>query len=417
MPQPPTALRPATLPPQPFFASPGQRVGLARERFFVEGQRPTGLVNEAVIQSWTRCLGSRRNPLEAVAFDPVARNRLRATLERNHALLTAAGAEIQRLEAALAGTGCRVLLTDADGVIVHATTVAATPQEPVLRRVSRLGVNLAEGAVGTNAPAIVLKTGSAVTVLGAEHYFDCVRSLQCAASPIRDGAGRLAGVLDLTVEAKPFGFDAAALVGVYATAIENRLLQAGADEHLVLQFQVCSTMLGSPLQALLGVDGRGRVAWLNSTAQQLLGPGSQHEPDAERLLGATLAELLARSTVDEARPLRLRNGLSVWLRARLQARDGLRPVVAVQAAATPPGAEPATAPAERAADAAAAPPRAPADASATLDQHTREVIERTLADNAGNISRTARRLGVSRGLLYRRLREWGGNGPDTSAPG
>jgi transcriptional regulator of acetoin/glycerol metabolism len=33
------------------------------------------------------------------------------------------------------------------------------------------------------------------------------------------------------------------------------------------------------------------------------------------------------------------------------------------------------------------------------------VIERALADNAGNVSRTARQLGVSRGLLYRRLRE------------
>jgi transcriptional regulator of acetoin/glycerol metabolism len=262
---------------------------------------------------------------------------------------------------------------------------------------------------------VVVKTGSAVTVLGGEHYFDCVRSLQCAAAPIRDGAGRLAGVLDLTVEARPFGFDAAALVGVYATAIENRLLQAGADEHLVLQFQVCSTMLGSPLQALLGVDGRGRVAWLNSTAQQLLGPGSQHESDAERLLGATLADLLARSASDEARPLRLRNGLSVWLRARLQARDGVRPVVALPVAAPAvPAAPPAVAPTAPAPEAAAVPARPPASASATLDQHTREVIERTLADSGGNISRAARRLGVSRGLLYRRLREWGSDGPERS---
>jgi transcriptional regulator of acetoin/glycerol metabolism len=418
MKHPSPALPAAALPPQPFFASPGQRVGLARERFFGEGQRPTGLVNEAVIQSWTRCLGARRSPLEALAFDPVARGRLRAALERSRPLLTAAGAEIERLESALAGTGCRVLLTDAEGVIVHTTATSASPAEPTLRRVSRLGVNLAEGSVGTNAPAVVVKTGQPVTVLGAEHYFDCVQSLHCAASPIRDGHGRLAGVLDLTVEARPFGFDAAALVGVYATAIENRLLQAGTEELLVLQFQVCSTMLGSPLQALLGVDGQGRVAWLNSTAQQLLGPGSASEPDAERLLGTTLGELLARSTSDEARPLRLRNGLTVWLRARLQARDGVKPVVAMPAA--PDASDsPAALPAAAAVDAdGAAPPAAPAPASlsATLDQHTREVIERTLAEHAGNISRAARRLGVSRGLLYRRLREWRRAGSDGSVP-
>ncbi len=401
----PTPIHADPLPPQPFFASPGQRVGLARERYFGDGQRPTGLVSEPVIQSWTRCLGSRRSPAEAVAFDPVTRSRLHATLARNHDLLTAASAELQRLETALGGTACRVLLTDAEGVLVHVTQAVAMPSEPVLKRVSRIGVNLAEGLVGTNAPAVVVKTGEPVTVFGAEHYFDCMQSLHCAAAPIYDGHGRLAGVLDLTVEARPFGFDAAALVGIYATAIENRLLQAGAGDHLVLQFQVCSSMLGSPLQALAGIDAHGRAAWLNGTAQQLLGPAVRPQADAESLFGCTLGQLLGRAAHDDARPLRLPNGLTVWLRARLQAADGARhavslpSVAAVAAAAAPPPAPVAT-------GAPTAPEPAAAGPQATLDQHTREVIERTLAEHAGNISRTARQLGVSRGLLYRRLREW-----------
>ena len=140
------------LPAQPFFASPGQRVALARERFFGGGQRPTGLVSEPVIQSWARCVGAHRSPHEAVAFDPVTRSRLHATLSRNRLLLGAAGDEIARLEAALGGTGCRVLLTDAEGVIVHATPATAPTLEPVLKSAARVGVNLAEGAVGTNAP-------------------------------------------------------------------------------------------------------------------------------------------------------------------------------------------------------------------------------------------------------------------------
>ena len=384
------------LPAQPFFASPGQRVGLARERFFGEGQRPTGLVSEPVIQSWARCVGARRSPREAVAFDPVTRSRLSAALARNEHLLSAAAAELERLEAALGGTACRVLLTDADGVIVHATQ-APNACEPVLQRAARLGVNIAEGQVGTNAPALVVKTGVPVTVLGAEHFFDCIQSLHCVAAPIRDGRGRLAGVLDLTLEARPFAFDAAALVGVYATAIENRLLQAGANEHLVLRFQVCTTMLGSPLQALVGVDSEGHVAWMNSTAQQLLGQGSGLERNAERLFGTSLEQLLAHTRHEGASALRLPNGLRVWLQARLPGQDGARRTVAL----APPLAAPSPAPEP--------PPALPAAApvsQSTLDQHTREVIERTLAEQNGNISRTARRLGVSRGLLYRRLREW-----------
>ena len=35
----------------------------------------------------------------------------------------------------------------------------------------------------------------------------------------------------------------------------------------------------------------------------------------------------------------------------------------------------------------------------------REAIDRALADSAGNLSEAARRLGISRNTLYRRLRE------------
>jgi sigma-54 dependent transcriptional regulator, acetoin dehydrogenase operon transcriptional activator AcoR len=438
-----------------FFNTPTQRTALARERFFESGERPSGLVSEAVIQSWTRCLAARQSPRHSVAFEPVTRARLQATLERNQALHQAARNDITRLETALAGTGSRVLLTDAQGVIVHATALPARNEEKVLNLVARVGVNLSEGQTGTNAPAVVVKTGQPVTVQGAEHYFSCVQSLHCAASPIRDGQGRLAGVLDLTIEARPFAFDAAALVGVYATMIENRLLQATAGEGLVLQFQVCSSMLGSPLEALVGINTHGRLAWLNGTAQKLLGLGAAQQlsqdgtavgrmthdttqggDDAEHLFGLNLSQLLALSGAGNDVPLHLPNGLTVWLRAKMAAKVPVplwrltppaRPVTPAPAMAPAASAPSASAPAMASAPAAigasgslstspfnglptgaaALAPTAPARpitaTPATLDQVTGDIIERTLADCKGNISRAARRLGVSRGLLYRRL--------------
>ena len=107
-------------------------VGKLRERFFADGQQPTGLVSDPVIQSWGRCVRAHRSPHEAVVFEPVSRGRLHAALARNHELLLAARDELQRLEAALGGTGCRVLLSDADGVLVHVTQAVATSAEPVL---------------------------------------------------------------------------------------------------------------------------------------------------------------------------------------------------------------------------------------------------------------------------------------------
>ena len=44
---------------------------------------------------------------------------------------------------------------------------------------------------------------------------------------------------------------------------------------------------------------------------------------------------------------------------------------------------------------------------ASLHEANRHLIDRTLAACQGNVSRAARELGVSRGLIYRRLRQAG----------
>jgi DNA-binding NtrC family response regulator len=104
--------------------------------------------------------------------------------------------------------------------------------------------------------------------------------------------------------------------------------------------------------------------------------------------------------------LQLSNGLGVWLRARLQmapgARsddsEGRRAPAAVAATQVLPAAE-ATAPATALEPA----PDAAPDAAPTLAEHDHRLVLQALARNGGNVSRAARELGVSRGLLYRRL--------------
>jgi transcriptional regulator of acetoin/glycerol metabolism len=331
-----------------------------------------------VLQSWSRCVGARRDPLEAVSFEPVTRSRLNAALERSRGLLQAAEEPLAQLEQAIAGTGCRVLLTDARGVIVHATRSPARSGEAVLRSAARPGVCVAEAQVGTNAPAIVLHTRQPALVMGGEHFFAAVASLRCAAAPVRDGRGQLAGVLDLSAERGPFAFDAGALVGVYATLIENRLLLARSRDHLVLRFQVCPTMLDGSMQALVGVDSRGRVAWINGTGQRLLGLREGEGASAEVLFGLTAEQLLA---LGDRRPVQLPNGLQVWVAAQAPFVGAAAPV------------DPEVAPLPE------AEPAAP-----TLKGVTQAAIQATLAACHGNVSQAARRLGVSRGLLYRRLR-------------
>ena len=404
----------AGTPRQLFFQTTEQRTALARQRFFDEGTRPSGLVGEAVIQSWLRCAKAHQLPTDLVSFEQVTRSRAHASLNRNRQLLQAGNLELNNMEAALAGTDCRVLLTDAQGVIIHATQLPATSQHPLLKTASRVGVNLTEDQIGTTAPGIVVRTGEACTVTGAEHFFQCLQTLHCAAAPIRDIHGQLAGVLDVSIEAGRFHFDAAAVVGMYATTIENRLLQLQSVEHLVLHFQASPTLLGTPMEAMAGIDTSGRVLWLNGVGRRLTGCRMEERHTVDEVFGMPLERLLALPRQPQAQTLRLPNGLGVWMKAALTANDGadFNHAVAVSQpapASVPPTPEPAaidTPPTTAVAT------QDEADTHATLLDHKQRLIETTLAACGGNIAKAARALGVSRGMLYRRVQK----SPETPEP-
>lgn len=412
----------STVPPSgPFFVTAQQRIALARERYFEQGERPSGLVPEAVIQSWSRCLRARRAPVEQATFSPVTASRAHHTLARNRTLLESAQPLLRELEQAIHGSGCRFLLTDAQGVVIDSSPALAT-DGPVTRLVSRVGVDLCEGEVGTSAPGIVVQTGSACAVHGAEHYFENIHGMYCAAAPIREASGSLAAVLDISLEDRPLPFDVPALVGMYATGIENRLLIACSRSPLLLRLQVNPTLFGTPLEGLVALDDDGGVAWMNPTADRLLmrpelRGGSR--PPVSELLAADFETFLAAAASGNARLHRAVNGLSVWVSAQLLASDGLSGTQVALGVAAPvqaPALAPAAAPAPAAVVAPSPAPVVPPASASTpdspatpvsLQNASRRAIEQALVAARGNVSRAARTLGVSRGLLYRRLREWG----------
>ena len=383
-------------------------MALARQRFFEEGERPSGLVSEAVIQSWVRCLQAHRHPDESLSFNPVTASRIQSALARNRLLLETAAAELSQLHDTLAGSACTVILTDPQGVVVHAAWAGAHADEALLPLARRVGVDLGEASIGTNAPGMTARTGLPSTVMGGEHFFGAVRVMHCAAAPIRDVHGRIAGVLDVSSESRPFGFDAAAVVGMFATLIENRLMRAQSSDHIVVRLQASPALLGTPMEGLVGVAGDGSLAWVNTAAARLLGVvGPAPALRACDVFGLELGRLMALTREPAATPHRLPNGLNLWLLARFQSRGnereifGLGALGAATAAATVFQAAAGSTAAHRP---AAAPAPAPAPADSSLRESDRHLIGQTLQSCGGNVSKAARLLGVSRGLVYRHLR-------------
>ena len=108
------------------------------------------------------------------------------------------------------------------------------------------------------------------------------------------------------------------------------------------------------------------------------------------VFGLGLEDLLALSHRGQAQPRQCPNGLTLWIQARTDTPRA-------SAIEPPPAPETGVATATDA-------PTIP-----TLNHANRALIEATLAACDGNVSRAARQLGVSRGLLYRRLGEWRGD--------
>ena len=409
------------LPTQPFFRTPEQRTALARERFFEDSVRPSGLVSETVIQSWDRSsqLGHRSDKIPSL--EPVGRSALSAALARNEDLIQAARLELDQLQAALSGTHCRVLLTDARGVIVHISQHADEANQSVLNKASRLGVNLVENRLGTNAPGIVVHTGQACLLQAGEHFYNAFQELRCAAAPICGVNGQLAGVLDISTEARDFGFDAMAVVDMFATTIGNRLLLAQSREWLVLHLQTTPSLLDTPMEGLLGIDTHGRVMWINRVGQSLLGAQQQTPPQhVNQVLGMDLRALLDLCGASRPRLLQLPSGLGIWARATLQGAAG---AVLHPAMGQP---DPRSTPTEHAAPASDVEAEASTEHGATtelpegnassLAQSQQRLIEETLATQHGNVAKTARLLGVSRGLVYRHLRKSSADENGTGQP-
>jgi len=202
--------------------------------------------------------------------------------------------------------------------------------------------------------------------------------------------------------------------------VENRLLTAQSSGLLILRLQVYPTLLDNPMAGLVAVDSAGYLVWANEAAVRFLGAAPHDDRDgashAEAVFGLRLADLASLYRKDP-RLVVLPNGLSIWVHAESAAWDGERsasldPLADTSAQSPPAEAAPAlaaTAGAERPREAANEEasdvrPVAEANEAIALRERDRDFIARVLHNCGGNVSRAAKELRVSRGLIYRRMK-------------
>ena len=294
------------------------RIRDAREQFLGNGEVPDGILPDPIQRSWERCLQTGLAINLRPQTEPADTSMLSQLRERNTQLLSQAQPEMENLYAHIAGTQSMVILSDADGIIIHALgdpDFMSKAQRVALQP----GFSWREDISGTNAIGTALIEKNPVFVMGAEHYFDRNAFLNCSASPILDPHGSVIGVLDLSGDHRQPQEHTMALVRMSALMIENRLFNANFATDVTIRFHTRPEFIGTLWEGIAVFSAEGKLLAINRSGAFQLGLDEQKITgvEFEQLFDVNINKFLdtARRTLSNDTRLAMKNGLRLHVKA------------------------------------------------------------------------------------------------------
>jgi len=274
---------------------------------------------DCIQQSHDRCmtLGLQRG--DRVDFPTLGRTELALARERNQRLYCHAAPVMETLFEQILDAQSMVVLTDANGTILH--TIGP---DAFLQRAAKValnpGVNWSESTKGTNAIGTALIEESPMLVHGSEHFINANHFLTCSAAPILDPRGNILGVLDVTGDQHSYHPYTLGLVRMSVRMIENHWF---SDDHRNgghIYLHSRPEFLGTLTEGILAVNADGKVIGANRGAQEQLGLSSAalRMHTVTSLLGVTMGSLAERFRSSQAGPMLVETGAGrqLHLRAR-----------------------------------------------------------------------------------------------------
>ncbi len=343
------------------YSDPTQ-VARAREVFFGHRGLPVDQLNHAILRSWIRCADMGLDARTAPHRDLPSASEIRQLHERYEALWRICRPELDALYNEARELSGIVVLTNASGEVLDAVgdpSFAGKAAEVALRP----GAQWSEDGTGTNAIGTALAERRAVTVNGAEHYFQAHGVLSCAATPIIDPRGATIGALDISTPAHIHAGAAMGLIRMAVEQIEHRLFRGGFEGCQTLRFQTDPNLLGAAREGILAFRD-GVVVAANRRGLALVGQSWE-----------ALDHLHADDIFDgdlTSKRLRGRDGRDYFAQLDDDGRHAPQPL-------------------QRDGD--------------TLEAIELANIRKALALHGGNVSAAARQLGIHRSTIYRRLGE------------
>jgi transcriptional regulator of acetoin/glycerol metabolism len=219
-----------------------------------------------VLCSWIRCVRDYGiDPGRPYEVEVVDAQRLRSLQGNMAELLDTAKVEMSNLHHQLAGSGFAILLTDPNGIVLHAI---GDPE--FMRSSSRNGIVpgavWTERARGTNGMGTCLFEKRPLVIHREEHLLRCNVELTCSAAPVFDPHGQLLGVLDASARAQLAQQRTLVLVSMSAQTIENRILLHQYRNNHIVRFHSRAEFVSTLGEGELAVSEDGTICAANRNA-------------------------------------------------------------------------------------------------------------------------------------------------------
>ena len=256
---------------------------------------------------------------DAPDFAPPGRGDLLDMHEQARALYQHAAPVMETLYGQIANTHSMVLLTSADGLVLH-----SLGDHDFLEKASRValapGVDWSEQAKGTNAIGTALTEQQAVTVHGDQHFLRANQALTCSCAPIFNPQGQVIGALDVSGDHRSYHQHTLALVRMSAQMIENHMFAGSFPKAVRIHFHARPEFLGTLVEGIAVFSPEGRFLSANRSAQFQLGlPYTALQahtlPSLFELPMSALLELFGSSS--SPKQLHLHSGVTVWCKVDL----------------------------------------------------------------------------------------------------
>ncbi|RYH06550.1 helix-turn-helix domain-containing protein [Tropicimonas sp. IMCC6043] len=243
------------------------------EKVLEAADSPSAAARSRLAASWRRSAHRHGlDPAERRAPDRVEAADLRRRRDALDLFLTIAAPRIDQLFTLVGQSGCAVLLTDLDGIILDQRVSDADAQTFEDWGLA-LGADWSEAAEGTNGIGTCLAEQRRLIIHRDEHFFARNTAMSCIDSPIYGSNGEILAAIDVSSaradHTEGFNRLIAAQVAQTARAIEEANFRAAFAGHRILVAESDAPETA----ALLAVDGHDLVVGATREARRAFGLG------------------------------------------------------------------------------------------------------------------------------------------------